>query len=206
TLISGIPSAVGDRFGVIAPSSIVGVGSTTDHVQIVHSYDFSEPEIEKWINYIGTHLLIHNEDFSVTGQTILAGVDEINGRFITVSPPLGFAPTSGMIVDFDYYNADVHEDIVAKTVHWFWAKDSEVVSGISTTQFEVGSGDLEAYGVGYPVIVHNDDFSVESDETTVAEVSGTIITVADDLGFTPTSGMTASLLGFPDGKVCYRLL
>lgn len=207
TLINGIQSKEADRYGVIAPSSIVGVGSTGTNIQIIDSYGFAEPgdEVAKWRDYIGDHLQIHNDDFSTVYQTILTGVDETNGKFITVSPAIT-APTSGMIVDFDNYSANIDDDRAEKLINCFLSHDAPIVTGISNTSFTVSSGDLSAIFPGAPVIVHNTNFSVESIETTILTVVGTTITVTDDLGFTPNNTMFASLLGFPDEKPCYRYL
>ena len=206
TLISGIAAQATDHYGVIAPSSHVGAGSTTTQIQIVDSYGYFDPgdEIAKWTTYVGDHLLIHDANFTVSYPTVLVDYDRLNGKYLVVSPALPAPPPQGYIVDFDYYSTNPAQDIESKLIHCFFAHDATIISGIDHFNFTVSAGDLSACFVGAPVIVHNTNFSVESVETTITAIVGTQITVAADLGFTPSAGMIASLLGMPDGAQPYR--
>ena len=52
--------------------------------------------------------------------------------------------------------------------------------------------------------IYIDDYSNQSDEGKVTDISGTQITVDDSLGFTPSSSDVVDGIGFPDHTSFYR--
>jgi hypothetical protein len=82
------------------------------------------------------------------------------------------------------------------------------VSGISTTQFVIPASAASVIQVGLPVQIHDQYYSHYSPVSgvSVQSVSGNVVTLASPLTFTPTAGMFAELVGFPNNGQPYRIL
>lgn len=189
------------RVGIFSPSSIAGVGSTPSQIRVIDSYGTFSPVIEsdKWQNYIGRELLVHSEDWSVQQTTYLQGFDPGDPYLMNVAPPLAFSPTAGYIIDIpNYPDVDPLESFY-KNVHVFWDPTLTVVSGASSTSFDVSVSDAAKLFVGSLIRVHNYAFTIDSGEGTikVTNITGTTVT-CEDLGFTPMVGMKVELVGFVD--------
>lgn len=197
----------GERFGIISPSSRI-VSGTTAYAIIEDSYGDLYPgdEQRKWLKYIGLPVLIHSEDFSFSEEVTFNGFDGQNRYKMLFDATLSEPVQAGWIIDIPNYPASVERKVNRryKLFHPHFSPDVEIVSGDSDTVFDVGVSDASKFKVGFPVRVHNEDFSIFSPEVLVQEISGTTITVDASLGFTPVAGQTASMLGFPDGDNCYR--
>jgi hypothetical protein len=197
-----------DRFAAIAPSSILSGASTINQLTITDSYGPKYPNQEylKWQPYIGCRIWMHNASYSVsdTGGTFL-GFAPGNNYQLNVS---GFSntPAAGYILEvLPYINStQTSNQAVAKAANVYMNPTLTVVSGISSTQFTVSSGDAALVQKGINVIVHTSSYSTTSTEVAVASVSGTTVTVASSLGFTPSAGQLVDLVGFPDGGQPYR--
>lgn len=197
----------GERYGRISPSSRIDTAGL-GFANLKDSYGTATVggEHEKWADYIGLPVLIHGEDFTYVEETTFVGFDPIEENKMLFSPDLPSAPLEDYIVDIPQYptSSDPKVNRVYKINHVHYAPEVALASGISSTQFTVGAGDVSKFFVGAPIIVHNDDFSQESPELEVLDVTGTTITVSGAMGFTPDSTFHASMLGFADGKPCYR--
>ena len=79
-----------------------------------------------------------------------------------------------------------------------------VVSGISATQFTVSAGDAAKMSVGQEVQIHSADYSVDSVDVEVTNITGTTITTTA-IGFTPAAGQLVELVGFLDSGKPYRI-
>jgi hypothetical protein len=88
----------------------------------------------------------------------------------------------------------------------FWNRQMSVVSGISTTQFNVSLLDAAEIKVGFIVKIHDDLYNYQSSERIVVDVTGTVVTVDADLGLTPILADKIELLGFADNGKPYRWL
>jgi len=197
------------RYGIFSPASILGSGSTTSSLILTDSFGTAAPDIEKnkWQDYIGQRILIHNDTFSTTYTSRILGFNPSNDYEMLIDP-IASAPPAGYTVDIEFYPAGVDPEInfVLKNVFVFSDPSVPVVSGSSDKVFTVGAGDAGKFLVGATVLLHNDSWSVQSPEARVTGISGTQITVDRSLGFTPSSIHTIELIGFPDGGPAYRYI
>lgn len=201
---------VNARYGIFSPASIIGSGSTTTQLRIVDSYgtDPGSLESDKWDDYIGETIMVHDENWTYTEETTLTGFSGGDPYLMNVSPALSGAPPAGYIIDIPLYPTSTNPELNAtyKNIHAFIDPKVDVVTGISVIQFTVGAGDVGKFFVGSTVLVHNDDFSVVSPEVRVTDITGVTITVGETLTFTPTSAYDIELIGFPDGLSPYRYI
>lgn len=197
------------RYGIISPSSIVGTGSTTTNIIITDSYSTTFPDIEKnkWQDYIGQNLYIHDDTYTTTYSTKLLGFDPSNNYSMIVSPMSG-SPTAGMIVDIAFYpmTTVASDNELLKNIFVFTDPSVAVVSGVSSTEFVVGAGDISKFLVGQTIILHNVDWSSYSSEVKISQINTNNIVVDRTLGFTPSSSYTVELIGYKDGGNSYRFL
>jgi len=195
------------RYGIISPSSNVGTGSTNSRLVIVDSYGTAFPEIEKnkWIDYIGQNILIHNDDYSVQYDSVLLGFDPADNYAMIISPVV-LPPDETFTVDIAFYpdTSNQNDNVVLKNVFVFTDPSVEVVSGVDQFTFEVDSGDVSKFLVGATVLVHDEDFSDTSPEVKIVDISGNFITVDNALGFVPSSLHNIELIGFKDAGPAYR--
>lgn len=207
-LMTGSGFSPTDRFASIAPSSVIGAGSTQQQLVLTDSYGpiYPKQEYLKWRSYVGLRVWLHNDDYSISDQggTFL-GFDQGNNYLMNVS---GFSitPSAGLVLELGPYptNAIASDQSAAKTAHAFINESLTVTGGSSNTVFSVSSGDAAKLKVGLPVIVHADDYSSVSPEVTVLSVVSTTVTVSATLGFTPSAGHVVDLVGFLDGGQPYR--
>lgn len=214
TLLSGLNVSTEDKFATWSPSSSVIAGSTTTTIKIEDSFGsiFPFDEKRKWENYHGLKILVHNYDFTVSAETVLIGFDAGDGYLMVVDPPLPFVPAVGYIVDLANYpdNTDPLDQQIAKVIHVYWDPSITIASGISPTSFTVSAPDALKFQVGQPVYTHLENYDplfgseTVSNEVKVLSVVGTTITLDGSLGYTPSAGDIAELIGFPDGGPPYR--
>jgi len=197
------------RYGIFSPASKLGVGSTTTSLIITDSYGTAAPEIEqnKWQDYIGQNILIHNEDFSVSYSSQILGFNPSNPYEMYIDP-IAASPSAGFIVDIAFYPASVDPELnfVLKNVFVFADPSVPVVTGVSDKIFTVGAGDVGKFLVGATVLLHDAAWASVSPEVKVSAISGSQITVDRSLGLTPSSLYTVELIGFPDGGPAYRYI
>ena len=198
------------RYGVISPASYVDAGSTTTKVKIKDSFSTTAPnkEKDKWTNYIGQPITVRSLDYAFSETRTFVGIDPSDDYAMIVSPALSVAPSAGYVVDAPDYDTGTDPKVQAtwKLMHCFFDPQIAVTSGTSNTVFDVGAGDVAKLFVGCIVRLHNFDFSVDSPEVIVTDITGTTITVGTSLGFTPTSSEVIDLVGFADHGLPYRLL
>lgn len=211
TLLSNIGYKIGQRYATISPSSLVTTGSSTTSIRIQDSFGILYPnnEQKKWSHIAGNQIRVHSYDYSVDGITTLLGFSPTDPYLMLISPALAFTPAAGQIVDVAKYDTSSAQiNSLSKTLYVYLDQFLTVTSGTSGTVFDVSSGDAAKAHVGYPILVHSPDWTTSSIETVLLSVSGTTLTVQDDLGFTPTSGMLVELNGFdsPDAGGSYRFL
>jgi len=202
---------VGDRFGVISPSSLVGTGSTTTKVILQKSWSTKpyQTESRKWTTggYVNQQIIIHSEDWSTVYTTFIRGFDnnDPQGMLVDVLPA---PPASGWIIQCPDYPSDMDQSNLAfwKQRHAFFSPRVSVVVGVSTTRFTVAALDVTKFFVGSIIRVHNFSFSVDSPEVEVIEINGNDIIVDLSLGFVPTNQELVDLIGFPDKQQSYRVV
>jgi len=195
------------RYGIISPSSVVNDTLTNDKILITNSYgwDYPKQEKTKWTPYIGQRVMVHNEDWSISGETKLLGFDSGNANIMLVEA-LGFVPSSGYIVDVAQYpdSIDSNDQSLLKSVFVYTDPSVVVTSGVSSVSFNVNLSDANLFTSGCTVVIHLEDWSQYSPEVKVSSIVGTLITVASDIGFTPTSSHIVELIGFKDNGYPYR--
>lgn len=197
------------RYGIFSPSSILGAGSTTTSLIITDSYGTVYPDIEKnkWQDYIGQNILIHDSNYSITYSSQILGFNPSNPYQMYIDP-IASAPSAGFIVDIEFYPASVDPkiDFTLKNVFVFADPSVPVTSGINDFSFNVSLGNAAKFTIGATVILHNSDYSSQSIEAKVSSITGTQITVDRSLGITPSSLYQVELIGFPDSGYAYRYL
>lgn len=201
--------AIDGRYGVVSPSTLVGVGSTTTSIVIKDSYSTTAPKIErdKWEDFVGLPIKIHSPDWTFDEDITLVEFDSGDDYKMIVSPALSLPPTEDYIIDIPYYENVISDNsTLYKLMFCHFDPRVLVDTGISTTQFTVGAGDVVKIFVGSIVRVHNTDFSIDSEERVVTDITGVTITVDETLGFTPATGQEIDLIGFQDGDLPYRLI
>lgn len=198
-----------ERYGLISPST-TAVSGTTTYAIIEDSYNALYPgnEKKKWVEYIGLPIIVHDENYTYEYETVLIGFDPSNRYKMLFDPPLPSPIVAGDIIDIARYpdSTDKNENDKYKAIHAYQSPNIAIVTGISNTQFTVGVSDASKFQVGFPVVVHDDDFTNASEELTVTDVTGVTITVSGDMGFTPDNTYVAEYLGFADGQFTYRYI
>lgn len=215
TLVDTVYSLDG-RYGVIAPSSMIGTGSTTNKINLKKSFGDTLtdrlPTI-KWLNYIGEKVLVRNDDWSFQEIVTITAIDPLNPYNLIISPALSLAPTENMIVDTPRYpnNTDKADQAIYKAAHCSWNMTRNVLPSSTDTVLYFDYADAAAFVLGAPVIVHSDDWSVKSNEAKIIDVyldpiNPCYVTLSRTLGFTPTTDQKIELLGYADGGAPYRFL
>lgn len=206
-LMGGLGFSVDSRFGLISPSSQTGNGCTSTEIKLVPSYGQTaiQDEINKWAMFSGLPVIVHNSDWSVSGSSFITGIGTSSPDALSLSPPLGFTPPSGYIVDINKYPMTTvkTDDALYKLLYAHYSPTIPVATGYSHTQFVVPSSGADLMTVGNTLFVRSPDYSVYSPEVKVTDISGTLITVGD-LGFTPPTGYFVEGVGFKDGQSFYR--
>lgn len=204
------------RFGSISPSSFTDSGSSTVSLKLKPSFGVTLvlDEREKWRDFIGDKIRVRNSDYTFVEDVTLVQFDPGDSSRLTILP-LSSAPPEDYIIDLPDYptGTDSSELATMKGIHCFFTPQVEVVSGISSTQFTVAVGDIGKFIVNGFVRVHNDDFTVDSQEDLTSDNqevtdidTGTNTVTVEDLGFVPAAGYKVDLIGFPDGGDPYRLI
>lgn len=199
------------RYGVISPSSKIGLGSTTTVLNLKKSYGTllsTRSENYKWRNLVGARLRIRSVDYTFSEERNLLSLNPTNDDSIILDAALSLAPLENYILDIVDYpqNANAEDQALSKALYVFYNKRILVLAGISQTQFTVSIGDLPYIKVGYIVKIHDRDYSNVSVERNVIDVTGQTITVDGNLGYVPSADDRVELLGFEDGGRPFRIL
>jgi hypothetical protein len=190
------------RYGVITPSSLVESASEETRLIIKRSFGTPalEPEQEKWRQFIGLKICVHDESWTEIGHATLLGFDPANQSAMLLSEGLGFVPGPDYIIEAPHYQ---QADALWKAVGVYMAPHVLVTSGESEFSFRVDKP--EVFFEGAIVIVHSQDYSVKSDETSVVVIDDDLIVVATSLSFEPQEDYQVSLIGFvSDQGLPYR--
>lgn len=199
------------RYGVISPSSKIGLGSTTTVLNLKKSFGTllsTRSENYKWRNLVGARLRIRSVDYTFDEERVLNSLNPLSDDSIILDTPLSLAPLENYIVDIVSYpqNANAEDQAISKALYVFFNNQQIVLTGISQTQFTVDISALVDLAVGYLVRIHNKDYSNYSVERNITDITGTTITVSGDLGYVPSAGDKIELLGYLDKGQPYRWL
>ena len=208
TLMDSAYSLDNARFGVVSPSSLCSTGSTTTELKMKNSYDIEAPRTEnqKWRGLNGLKLIVHSEDWAVSGTTYLKQISTNDNFTLIVEPALAFAPLDNYVIDLAPYNTDGNpeDNPLGKGIYVFTNPTVAVTSGVSTTSFNVNILEAPLFLVDHVLIIHNDDYTILSPEVKVVSTVGTLVTVSATLGFIPAAGQEVELIGYTDGGAPYR--
>lgn len=193
--LSLIDSSFGldSRFAVISCSSNVDSGSTLDTVILKQSYSTADgvPETNKWQDYEDQPIVIRSIDWSFE-EVRRFEIHPTIPNAILLDSPLSSAPLEDFIVDVATYDESSQ---TFKTLFGYIDPTVLVDSSASTTQFDVPVGEeVKFFSDGF-IRVHNQDFSNDSGQVKILDVTGQTIT-CEDLSFTPSNGDQVNLIGF----------
>jgi len=185
------------RYGVVSPASNV-TGGGTDHILIERSFGttLAQKEKDKWVDYIGQDIIIHDGTHNNIQTTTLTGFADGNENKMLVDPAI-IAPSPGDVVDIPAYDATKPGNNIYKLVFAFTNAYTPVASGTSGTVFDVTDASALVEGNTIYLAVES-DFSNISEEVQITDVTGTTVTVDEDLGFTPDSTYAVFLVGYTD--------
>lgn len=181
------------RFSVFSPSSNLASGSSTTVLRLKESYSTAAGvlETQKWQDWQDQPVIVRNEDW--TFQEVRSfEVHPTIVNALLLDAPLSVAPSEDYIVDVATYD---DSSTVLKAVFGHINPSSTVDSGASSTQFDVPVGEEVKFFTGGQIRVHNSDFSNDSGQVKIEDVTGQTIT-CEDLGFTPANGDEIELIGF----------
>jgi len=198
-----------ERYGSVSPSSLVVSGTTTSLlVQDSFGAFFPGNESKKWVDYLGLPIRVHSADFTFDEEVTLLSIDPGNQYNLLIDPatPLSGAPLAGYIIDVgDYPDTALPDDNARyKAAHAFMGPTVSIVSAPDDTHFVVAPGDVVRFVVGDFIRVHDADFTNDSGELEITDVTGTTVTVISSMGFTPAALDVAEGMQFPDGGKTYR--
>lgn len=198
------------RYGTILPSSILRSGSTTTEIKLQRSFGTTigtASESEKWQTYVGEKVLFRNDNWTYQEYSFISSLNPADVNSVIIDPPLSALPVEGLIMDTPPYDNSSNEEMaIYKTAGSFYTKSIQIVSAASQTEFDVSLSDADWFLAGQPIIVHNDNHTRRSIETTVKEVSGTTIITTEDLELLPQLGDRVELIGYKDAGKPYRYL
>jgi hypothetical protein len=189
--------AVSGRYGGLSPSTIVGTGSTPTQIVMEKSFGTTElqREREKWADYIGQKIFVHSENFSVSAHTTLLGFLAGNDNVMLVES-LGFSPTAGYIIDIAQYQ---QAPAFQKSLHCFFDPQA-IITVNSANQLSFTVNNAARFFVGSTVFVHSPDYSSQSVEAVVIDITGLVVTVDKALGYVPQINDEVELIGFVDDE------
>lgn len=208
-LLSGTGFYAEDRYGTIAPSSlIVPSDCTTSQIKIQDSFGARFPgnEKKKWEPIIGELISVHSSDYGYEYIRTLTGFLSTDRYMATISPELPILPSDGWSIDVAPYPTDTSLTLQQQSKLFFasWSATVYVVSGISETEIEVYPSDIGNFLVGGSLFYRNTSYSVISTDSIIQDVDtiNNIVTVSAFDVF-PSDGGWIEGLGFLDGTKSY---
>lgn len=200
-----------ERYGVIAPSSILTAASTTTQLKLQDSFGalFPEEENKKWEQYEGLPVRVHSPDFTYDHEVTLEAVDQGDRHLLTVSA-LPSAPAAGYVVEIgDFPNTTSQQDsALYKALHVALCRSSTVASlgSPATKVFTVQAGDAADLQAGDKVRIFSADHARDSGEVVVESVAGDQVTLVDALVFSVQVGDIFYAQVFSDRSAAYRIV
>lgn len=197
------------RYGIISFSSLVDSGSSVNRIKIKQSFFTGDFPIEsdKYEGYEGQRLRIRSEDYTYDEIVTFSGVDQSNQDFLLLQDNLPSPPLENYIVEQPEYEESSEDiDRIYKDQFVFLNGEQTIASVTSNSVFELV--DASNVRAGYLTYIHNDDYSRDSfldGESKVASVVGNVVTLEEDLTFTPEVGDKFKLIGYGDGGAAYRI-
>jgi hypothetical protein len=193
---------INGRFIVFSPASNIISQSSPNSIIIERSfsYDDSKDEFEKWLEFKNKPVRIRNEDFSQSEILTISQFNINNQNEIVFSSPITITLGANFILDCpDYNEASNYQRISYGSMN----PQDEVLAIPSPN--EVTIADPSIYFVGSIVLIHSDDYSFQSDELEVVNITGNVLEFNQNHG--ASIGNKIDLIGFSqDNGLPYRYI
>jgi hypothetical protein len=92
---------VEDRYGLISPCSKIKSAVSASQFVIEQSFRMAIPEGQKWEEFVGAAVVVRSVNYSTSSTSFIGSVV---GDTITLTAPLSFTPTAGMLMELDIYD------------------------------------------------------------------------------------------------------
>jgi hypothetical protein len=186
------------RYGVISPSSRLGVGSTTTRLELVPSYGTlltTFTEEWKWRDYLGQRINVRNDDYTYSE---IVTIQSVGTNYLLVSPPLSSPPPQNYVLEVPPY------DVSGSTIDSFYKKafaflDPTIpIVSATLTSITVNPSDIGKFSVGQKVFARDYLWNYQTNRPFVKETIGNTIHLTEALTTLPVAGHYVELIGFPD--------
>lgn len=195
------------RYGLISVSSKLSSASSSTRLLLKTSFndfDFLK-ERDKWTPFINEKVRIRSDDYDKDEIVTIKSFDVQNEFGVTIDPALTFPVLEDYIMEIpEYDESSADNERKYKILYTYMNPQLEVSVAIDNFSFETTSSS-ELFVGGF-VQVHSDDYDRDSQDFEITDVTGDIITVADDMGFTAQVGDKIELVGYTDGGLPYKLV
>lgn len=187
------------RFGVIGPASIIDSGATTTSLPLKSSFNYANPEHEKWTAHIGATIRIHDKDWNYNETTVITGFDPTRENTMLVNA-LSVAPGQDYIIDMPDYDDSTNDQQTLMRDMYCFVDPTLTITGVTdSSTFTVSNDDAAKIFAGSIVEVHNSDYS-NVDDGKVESVVGNTVTLKLGLDFTPSVNDKIELVGFVENN------
>jgi hypothetical protein len=216
-LIDLVDTAFGvdDRIGLISPSSLTDVGSTTTKLILQKSFSTQsfDRESSKWTNggYVGQTVRVRTHDFTSSYETILRGFDNNTPQGMLVDT-LPVSPGANWVIENPRYPDSALQSVFAywKVRHAYFSPQLQVSNSVAlgSTTFKLSPTDILVVFVGATVRIHTRNFSDSSGDLVIDAIDlGTnVVTLSASAGFSINDTHYLDLIGFPDKGSAYRIV
>lgn len=188
------------RRGVFSPSSLTDTGSTTTRLILksLWSSDQFTKERDKWNDLIGVNLRVRSNDYAFDEETTLVSLEATNDAAINISPALPSIATDYIIELVDYPDLDANEVTDTVKLKYTFSMRQAVITTVTNAQiFDVD--DTSLLFEGQIVQVHKADYTTDSEDAVIDDITGNTITLVSALSFTPVTDDLMETKSFTDG-------
>lgn len=195
---------------VIAPSSLVASGSTTEQIIVKKEIDTDQFAIErqKYENYTGAKIRVRSRDYTYDESSTIFGFSDSNENAIIINPPLPSPPPVDAVFELDVYNEQPLNEAgdLVKIKYSFTMEQKRIISVADSQTFDVD--DTINLFIGQIVTVRSPDFvnDIFPETAIIDNIVGNTITLESALSFTPTADYKVETYSFSDGKDGYVIL
>lgn len=194
-------------FGVVSPSSLVSLGSTTSRLILtdrIYETEDTERETDKWSSYLGRVVRVYSQDYTRDETVTLVSIDPQNKDAVTLNPSLSFIPQVGDVMELaEVDNYTIGDDNLLR-LKYVWAMPSvEITSVVDSQIFDVDN--VDGLEIGMEINVHSDDYTRDSETRIIDGIVGLTITLNNSLDITPQIGDRLEVYSYANSKG-YRYL
>lgn len=215
-LLSNNGFSITDRYGVIAPASIVsqGIDSQTFRYQESFGARFPNQEYLKWTDYQGLVIVVHSLDYT-RNATSTFKLDKSDPFLVHLDSALPFTPQVGDIMEFaNYDESSAASQSAIKSPYVFISNTGIIDHATSNAVIVLTAGEGANYIAGNTCFVMSPNGTTRfSPEVKILSVIGDVVTVGPilptsppDFGFLAQAGDQLKLGGFKDLGQSYRFV